>query len=566
MKRLHLLAAFGIIFILLISPAKQWARVFFVGSNPFMSMMAFPQSVLELDKDMLWVTASYQSLPWWGDVDEPMNRPNDSYASTEQSINFVKEAGDTESSYFSQYGFMSVIEGQVNYFHKWAKNVKSMLTVKYTLEAMYGNAEGNLRAETNTIQYIPFAYDVSHHIHNFYAEGVLGFLFGDNPSGLKLGFGYENTGNLSSSFNATVEGIDIKSDRLTWGWTTVGCNHILGYKHINGDAWLQNSYSIGPLYQFDIQFGTTFPSVKIGSRFRYITGTQDQYVWQANSTNTVLERNFDGTYVKNVWSKKTDDLLYRLYGNFVLKRTQAYSLNLLLFFGYENKNAYNALAENMSIQTSSRESFSSIVVEANPNVNIYGDKGFSIDIALLAEYSYTRFENMYDRWNSFLGGSKSTFWDTSSYQGIEYWWENFSCADEHFADVGADLAMQIPLYGTKTEKLGLSLVLFINTKFTFKTKTYGTNQNTSTDVVFSPVSYRDNFKREIWFNSVIGLVYQWERYTLRIELYEPLIYSLLSKTSVTDASHTITYFTQEKTQAWAVQQGTKVSLTLGYEL
>ncbi|OHD56914.1 MAG: hypothetical protein A2Y33_08095 [Spirochaetes bacterium GWF1_51_8] len=557
-------AALAVLMLLFILPVQKWARLFFVGSNPYLSIIAFPQSVLEMDKNMLWFTASYQALPWWGDVDEPFNRPNESYSSTEQNISFVKEPGDTQSSYFKHYAYMSVIEGQLSIFHKWAKDIKGMLTARYTLDSMYGSAVGNLRVETNTIQYIPFDYSVNHSIHNFYLQGIIGFRIGNNPSGLKLGFGYENTGNLASVFNMNVNGTAITTDRLVWGWSSSPCSHIFGVRHVNGDAWLQSSYSTGPVYQYDIQFGTTFPFAKFGTRFRYITGAQDQFSWKSDNTNTVLDQNFNGEYIKNVWSKKTDDFIYRLYGNFILQRTQAYSINLLLFGGYERYDAYNALAENLEVQTDSRESYTTFVIEANPNVNIFGDKGFSIDLAALIEYSHTRFENLYDRWNSLIGGSKMTYWSTYIYEGAEYWWEDFSYADENFLDFGADVALSIPLYGTKTERLGLTLILFINTKFTFKTKTYGTNYNTSTDVVFDPVSYRDNYKREVWFNSIIGLMYQWERFTLRIEFYEPLIYSLFSSTKVRNLTGVL--FEQEKSQAWAVQEGSKIAVTLGYEL
>ena len=544
-----------------------YGRLFFVGSNPQLSVIAYPQDVLLLNKDYISFQISYQSLPWWGDLDEPMNKPNDSYTSTEENINFVKDDNDTQNSYFKQYNSISSVKNRLNYFHKWEEKLSGLFTLSYDYNAMTGEASGNLRSlETGTPVYVPFSYSVSHPFHNYYLQGIFGFEFAGLPVGLKLGFGQDISMEPVHSFSFKTGGVDYSSKRLVWGWSTAACSHIFGVKNINGDAWFQNQYSIGPLSKLDVQLGTTFAFGKFGARFRYSSGIQEQYAWVAETTNTTLNANFKGDYQKQTWAKKTDDFLYRIYGNIFWDKTENYSINTLFFLGLDSYTSHNALLENLQVQNNSRQTYSSIVVEANPNVNIYLGPNFVFDAAILLEYVHTGYENLYDHWNPLIGGSKSAYWSTTAYRGDEYWWENYSYAQENFFDAGLDVNLTIPLYGDASQSLGLGLNLFVNSKFTAISKYYGDNQNTTTDVVFNEVDVRDTFKREIWFNSVLMLIYRNDRITYRLELVEPLIYSLLSHTKVLDAKRSTLYYENEKNRNWAVQEGLLISLTVSYEL
>lgn len=556
-----------VIVILIISAGSLHARLFFVGSLPFLSITAFPQDVLRLGGDYVSVRTSYQTLPWWGDVDEPANRPNESYSATAQNIAFVREDDETEDSFFQTYGSIAVMGGKLDLLHNFNNKVTTLLTLNYQYQTMNLDTTANLEAETNgTNHYIPVDFGVEHRIGDFYAQAIFGFNIGDVPAGLKVGFGRKDTIELSHHFNFTIDGTNYASEHLVWGWSTAGCNHIFGFKHINGDAWFQDSYVLGPVIRMDVQFGATLPKLKFGARYRRTDGFGDQYIWTPASTNTLFESRFDGEYVKQVWSQKTEDNLFRIYGNYTWKKTSKYALNTLLFFGVDSYNAFNALAENLEVQANSRESYRSFVVELNPNANFFIADNFTFDLALLAEYCHTRWENVYDRWNSLIGGSKETYWNTYVYTGDEYWWEDFGYANEDFFDAGVDMTLSVPLYGSRTQRLGMLVMLFINSKFTTQTKTYGTNVNTATDVRFDPTATRGNYRREIWFNSSLGLYYKINRATFRLEFTEPLIYSLYKRTEVDVGIDASIEYQNEKWQNWAVQQGSEIALTFAYDI
>ena len=70
------------------------ARVFLVGSNPSLTILAFPQDLLKFDSDNVFYSLSYERKPWWSDVDDPpnkpvnesANRPNNTYLATGESV------------------------------------------------------------------------------------------------------------------------------------------------------------------------------------------------------------------------------------------------------------------------------------------------------------------------------------------------------------------------------------------------------------------------------------------------------------------------------------------------
>ncbi|MFN3660495.1 MAG: hypothetical protein ACK4TN_04580, partial [Brevinematales bacterium] len=189
-----------------------------MGSNPYLSVVAFPQDLTFWENSFVAVGLSYQSLPWWGDIDNPTNRPNEGYTSTEENIQFVREEGETERSYFQTYGTTHLFGAHFQYFGKQGKDIFFLGKFAYQPRWMVISAEGNLRGETNgTYHYIPFSYEAFHIINQIQLEGIVAARRSGIPLGLKVGFTYENTADLEHSFEATVGGTRIISERLLWG-------------------------------------------------------------------------------------------------------------------------------------------------------------------------------------------------------------------------------------------------------------------------------------------------------------------------------------------------------------
>ena len=84
-------------------------RISTVGSNPYYSWIAYPQDILELPAFSISYRTSYQKLPWWGDIDEPANKPNATTYTTTGNEEIDGEArfkhGANIHSVDNQFGF-----------------------------------------------------------------------------------------------------------------------------------------------------------------------------------------------------------------------------------------------------------------------------------------------------------------------------------------------------------------------------------------------------------------------------------------------------------------------------
>ena len=74
----------SLLLLLAVNPLS--ARIFFVGSNPFLTVFAYPQDIFKVPQDFAYYYLTYQRLPWWGDIDEPTNKPNDDYISAGEKL------------------------------------------------------------------------------------------------------------------------------------------------------------------------------------------------------------------------------------------------------------------------------------------------------------------------------------------------------------------------------------------------------------------------------------------------------------------------------------------------
>ncbi|MBN1984103.1 MAG: hypothetical protein JW795_21415 [Chitinivibrionales bacterium] len=541
------------------------SRLFFVGSNPYMSYIAFPQDILDFSNDFIYYYTTFQRLPWWGDVDEPTKKPNDSYISTAQKTVHAQSA----TSFFDHGASISVLATSYGIACPISTLYRSYSEMSYALDYRSIKSTGNLNNATNGTT-VPYEYDANNSNSDFGIRTTIASTRWRNiPIGLKLQFGFNNTTQPQSSieFTKTINGTarTFESTKLLWGWSTAPCSHIFGAQSPDGDAWLQNEFAVGPLYRFDIQAGATLPKAKIGSRLRYIVGKQDQYSWQVDSSqlasvgdNTVWS-NFIGSYVKSNWAKKSSDAIFRAYSNVFWKKNDHYSLNTLFFLGGQAYSNREALSEDLSIVDDRKYSLKSIVLEANPNINIYAPKvkASFIDAALLFEYCYTRHSNTGPIWLP-SGGDKEFYVSSTVYPGLEYSWENYSYANESFFDAGLDMSMNVPLFMNGEKRVALGLLMFLNSKFTYQTKYFGTSTASGSDADFTVTNLRKNYKREFWFNSALSLNYWFGNTYIRAELTEPLLYSLLPRTRVTDSKGRTVVFENKRAGTWASQEGVKV--------
>ncbi len=536
-------------------------RIFFVGSNPYLSIFAFPQDVTALPSEFVFFYPSMQKLPWWGDVDEPTHRPNDSYTVTGENI---KES----SANFDHDGVIRSFKNHMGICYKPNPGLVHYVDVMYDVNAFSNKASGILTNSDNN-NTIPFDYSITNSSHEVRASSIWGFHLKGLPVGIKLNLGLYQLGSPNQRFVFNKNDQPYETSRMVWGWATVGCNHIFGPRSTEGDAWFQNEYSRGPLYRMDLQVGTTMSRMKWGGRFRYIFGKQDQFRWQSQPSNisdTIIRNNFIGDYVKSDWATKTHDLTYRLYNNVTLKKGERYSLNTLLFLGYNAHKSKNALTENLDVEDDALEAARTFIVEVNPNINIYPWKTrFAyIDAALLLEYAYTRIGNTnIQRVN---GGDIRAYRRSTVYVDDEYSWENFSYANENFVDVGVDLSMMFPLYGNANSNLGLGIIHFINTKFTWLNKYFGENNVVNNDLEFEVANMRKNYRKEIWINTMLNLHYKRGPAIYQFQFTAPLLYLLQPRTQVTDKEGKTILYEHEKKGNWASQQGVKAAIFFAYDL
>jgi hypothetical protein len=191
---------------------------------------------------------------------------------------------------------------------------------------------------------------------------------------------------------------------------------------------------------------------------------------------------------------------------------------------------------------------------------------FFLDAALLVEYSYTRFSNRYNRWVN--GGNTDSYRQTSTHVGEEYDPQSFSFANENFFDVGFDMNLSLPVYRDKARAASLSLILFVNNKFTKLTKYYVSYPPSGTD-------YKIDFlrpinKRETWFHSMWVVTVRQEPWTFQIDVAQPLLYKLVWDTKVIEKNAAggkdRTRWTWMKEMPFAAQQGVSAGFFIAHDL
>ncbi len=554
-----------VLLFILLNVHRVDARLFFIGHNPHLSKIAFPQDIGLINYSFLMYAIGYEPLPFWGDVDNSVNKPNDDYTATEISIS--KSDAESGVQQFKTEGASYLFKHSLSYHISWSKKLKTMFSLYYNHIHMQSSASGNLPAtnEDGSTGRLNFDYELSKLEWLTYLETIFAYRLGTIPVGLKIGIGYEGKEKPQSSLEATAQGTSLKSDRILWGWSTKGCNHIFGYKSVHGDAWYKNSYYTKALYQFDLQLGFTLPKLKFGSRYRYRKGLQHNYRWQASEDfgddatyQQHFIENFSGSYEQSKWSDQNVEQVGRAYVNYTFFKNKIVKFNTLLFFAVDDYENVEVHKHDASIANDVKQSFTNYIIEFNPNMNLSFGRGIKIDMGILLEYAWTNFKNTYSRWNSYRGGEETTYWNSNVRVGDEPTWERFSFADEKFFDFGWETNVTTPVFKIGKHICALTTMLFANYKFTYMTKYYGENVDSGSSYSFDVNATRENYKREIWFNAAVSIFYKHNKLMVILTYVKPLVYALTKETRVRDKSGKSLYY-KSVTMQTAVMDGGSVS-------
>ena len=159
-------------------------RVSSIGSHPYYSVNAWPQDVMQWQGNFFYYYPNYMKAPWWGDIDEPGNKPDATYTT------IGTEVADGAAS-FEHTGSMHTVNNQFGYAHQFA-NVMTSFDVNYGVEAMRNRAQGNFshlepdaQGDNQLVGFIPFDYSNNHMLNNLSLQGMAGFNFMGNAVGLR---------------------------------------------------------------------------------------------------------------------------------------------------------------------------------------------------------------------------------------------------------------------------------------------------------------------------------------------------------------------------------------------
>jgi hypothetical protein len=517
-------------------------RIFLVGSNPNLTIMAFPQDIFKLPADMAFYYISYENKPWWGDVDDPpnkpmnesANRPNNTYLATGESVSTT--GGDS----FEHNAAIHSVTNQVGFNRTLNENLRTRFDVRYSGYLMTSKASGD-------VQNIVFNYSEKNYFHDAYLTSILGVKIGQLPFGVKLGLGGVYTTEPGLDFTTNAPGVS--TNRLYWGWSALQGQNVFNTPEAVAHAETQDQYSIGPLYELDIQPGVTLPKLYLGGRFRYHFGTLRTFNWHDDIKSYVQDE-----------SDKIRNITGRLYGNYIWSQADNYRFATLALSRYTYMDSIQTAVDNASAQSGQVRSSANFVFQVNPNLCIYPwkYKQTYIDMAILCNYSYTGYAHTVPYWVN--GGQIRSYVNTTGYAGDDAWWQECSYFHQTFFEVALDLNPVFPVYGDKEQSAAVGALMMVWTRFKWLNKYYGSNAISGSDINFDVATVRHNFDHEVWLNSMLNFIYRRGSVMWRLDVGEPLIYSLTPRTRVTDANGKTVLYEKKLENMWVSQSGVKIGL------
>ena len=499
------------------------ARVFFSGSNPSVTIFAFPQDLWLMPANFGFYQTSCQVQPWWGDIDQPDLRPSPTYLLTGEKIG-VKGSG----TYFEHSANLYQWKNTLGLCNELSSKLKLRFDLDYTLMPLQVEAQGENGGSS-------FKYKEGHSIQDIYLTSYAVTYWGSIPIGFKLGLGRQASTEPDLEWTISGNGTSSHAQRLMWAWSTLQGSEVLGVDH--GNARPQDEYTTGSQYHFDLQGAATLPRLKIGARLRYSTGKLDLYQWNGNGGwDPGSFSNLTGSY-KNELDKIISERTIRVYGNYNWLKGENWKFNTLVLSRFTMNDSNYVSPGNNDVSQGRKDYARTFVFQVNPNVNLYPwkFKNTFIDMAFLCNYSFTWNPHKQLYWVD-GGGQKESFVGSNVQPGEDYVWDDYSYGRQQFFEVAFDANPCFPIYGDANQSLAANLSLLLWTRFKFTNKYYGERVEPNPDFVFKVSNIRRNFDHETWLNSVVMLVYRRASTVCRLTIGQPLTYSLRPQTRVYDGN------------------------------
>jgi len=487
------------------------ARVFFTGSNPMLSSIVFPQDNLLIPGgDNVSYYTAWQSFPWWGDLDDPENRPNNEYI-----LSGERNEAQHYNASIDQFDHTASVS-------RWITEKKKLrFDLAYTSRKMSADANGFRNGAG-------YSYTVLGAIREVYLTSVLATYYKELPIGIKLGIGGVNTSRPQLE-HLVLAGNDVaESQELLWAWS-------------GGGQLRQEEFNAGSPLKFDLQAAATFKRHKVGTRFRYYAGELDHFEWN------------DDLSSYDITPMKMHNYTFRLYSIYNWYAREKFRFNTTALTRVTVLDSVKEAqgARNIPEHVGRSKVF---VLQVNPNVNIFPWKYpmSYIDAALLTNYQYTRFEYL----NNGEYMSSGVPWNINMESN-----ERFSYGNEHFFEMALDIYASIPVFGMKNQMAALGVSLLVWRKYKWLDRYYGRMDGND----FEVAGMRHSFDKEMWLNSIINVVYRRGKVMYRLDFGQPLIYSLTPKTALTNESDKVRE-TLSKEKMWLAQSGYKVGFFISTEL
>lgn len=457
-----------------------YGRVFFTGSNPAMSSFAFPQDIMLIPGEQAFTYFVWETFPWWGDIDEPENRPYNKYI-----LNGEKTS---ESHYYAAINTFSIRPG-------FTRQPKENLKLKFDLLMQ----ADRLKADAKGVQEdgIRYAYLEKHAIREAYLNTMIATFYKGLPVGFRIGLGAVNTTKPALDHDLSS---GVQSKRLRWGWEK------------DTERW-QDEFAVGSLFKMDLQAAATFENHKAGTRFRLHTGSLDNYGW------------VDSLQDYSVTQKKIHNYTFRLYGiyNWFKREKFRFNTTVLTRFTTVDSITQNP-APGHQDEINAIEKSRQFVFQINPNINVYPWKYpmTYIDAAILCNYQHMRYD-FRTPGGRYIGTPVP--WDLE-----DYTYADFSFARENFFEIALDIFASIPVFGIRDRMAAIGISTLIWRRYKWMNKYY---YDWDGDEIHGK---RKNFDRETWLNAVISLMYRHRKFMYRLDVGQPLIYSLTPRTRLYDNS------------------------------
>lgn len=531
--------------ILITAPLSLYGRVFLVGSNPNLNILAFPQNILKFETDNAFFSTSYENKPWWGDVDDPpnkpmnesANRPNNTYISTGENI----DMGDGNT--FKCKSGVNSFANTLGFNYTIKDSLKSRFDLRYSTWIQTAKASGTSANSS-------FKYRGRNSFNEIYLSSILASYFKKTPVGLKLGIGMENATKPKLEFDVNNNGTETSYNTLYWAWshtTHTGDIDFLDNELVHARAI--SEYSIGPLFELDLQTGATLPRFYLGGRFRINAGNLDTYNWITDENN----------YIRNQ-ADKVRNLTGRLYGNYIWSEGEKYRLATLVLTRLTRLDTTRVDVNNPEARNGRVRKLTNFVLQVNPNISLYPwrTRQTYIDGAILINYSFMHFAN--ERQVPVSGGQTRGYITTQTEAREEYSWDDCSYFNQNFFEIALDLNPVFPIYGNKDQSVAIGVMLLIWTRFNWTNKYYGRSIVNGSEVDFDVERIRKNYDHETWLNSFFNIVYRRDRWVYRLDISQPLIYSLAPRSRVVDEKSKDVLWESKTENMWVSQSGLKIGL------